>query len=110
MMIGPISAWLGGVFGPRRVLTISVVVFGISNSLLPLSPNLGYVFAFQAISGLASGTFIPLAIGFVVQNLPAQMVIYGVILILCVQFLPGGLISLVDVVRRAAPWRSHGPS
>jgi MFS transporter, DHA2 family, multidrug resistance protein len=78
MMIGPISAWLGGVFGPRRVLTISVVVFGISNSLLPLSPNLGYVFAFQAISGLASGTFIPLAIGFVVQNLPAQMVIYGV--------------------------------
>ena len=78
MMIGPISAWLGGVFGPRRVLTISVVVFGISNSLLPLSPSLGYVFAFQAISGLASGTFIPLAIGFVVQNLPARMVIYGV--------------------------------
>jgi MFS transporter, DHA2 family, multidrug resistance protein len=78
MMIGPISAWLGGVFGPRRVLTMSVVVFGISNSLLPLSPNLGYVFAFQAISGLASGTFIPLAIGFVVQNLPAQMVIYGI--------------------------------
>jgi MFS transporter, DHA2 family, multidrug resistance protein len=78
MMIGPISAWLGGVFGPRRVLTMSVVVFGVSNSLLPLSPNLGYVFAFQAISGLASGTFIPLAIGFVVQNLPAQMVIYGV--------------------------------
>src|SRR5580700_3445261 len=78
MMIGPPSAWLGGVFGPRRVLTISVVVFGISNSLLPLSPSLGYVFAFQAISGLASGTFIPLAIGFVVQNLPARMVIYGV--------------------------------
>jgi DHA2 family multidrug resistance protein len=46
MMIGPISAWLGGVFGPRRVLTISVVVFGISNWLLPLSPSLGYVFAF----------------------------------------------------------------
>jgi hypothetical protein len=52
--------------------------FGISNFLLPLSPDLGYVFAFQAISGLASGTFIPLAIGFVVQNLPAQLVIYGV--------------------------------
>jgi MFS transporter, DHA2 family, multidrug resistance protein len=77
-MIGPVSAWLGGVFGPRRVLTVSVVVFGMSNALLPLSPNLGYVLAFQAISGLASGTFIPLAIGFVVQNLPAQMVIYGV--------------------------------
>ena len=34
MMVGPISAWLGGVFGPRRVLTISVVIFGISNSPL----------------------------------------------------------------------------
>lgn len=78
MMIGPISAWLGTVFGPRRVLSVSVVIFGISNFLLPLSPDLGYVFAFQAISGLASGTFIPLAIGFVVQNLPTQLVIYGV--------------------------------
>jgi MFS transporter, DHA2 family, multidrug resistance protein len=78
MMIGPMSAWLGIVFGPRRVLTYSIVIFGISNGLLPLSPSLGHVFAFQAISGLASGTFIPLAIGFVVQNLPAQMVVYGI--------------------------------
>jgi MFS transporter, DHA2 family, multidrug resistance protein len=78
MMIGPISAWLGAVFGPRRVLTISTAVFAISNFLLPLSPDLHYVLAFQSISGLASGTFIPLAISFVVQNLPAQLVIYGV--------------------------------
>jgi MFS transporter, DHA2 family, multidrug resistance protein len=78
MMTGPISAWLGGVFGPRRVLSVSVVIFGISNFLLPFAPSLGYVFAFQAISGLSSGTFIPLAIGFVVQSLPAQLVIYGV--------------------------------
>src|SRR5580700_7483392 len=78
MMIGPSSVWLGGVFGPRRVLTVSVGIFGISNSLLPLSPNLGYVLVFQAISGLASGTFIPLVIGFVVQNLPARLVIYGI--------------------------------
>ena len=78
MMIGPISAWLGTVFGPRRVLTISTAIFAISKFLLPLSPDLHYVLAFQSISGLASGTFIPLAISFVVQNLPAQLVIYGV--------------------------------
>jgi MFS transporter, DHA2 family, multidrug resistance protein len=78
MMVGPISAWLGGVFGPRRILSVSIVVFGISNFLLPFSPSLGYVFVFQAVSGLASGTFIPLAIGFVVQNLPTQLVVYGV--------------------------------
>jgi MFS transporter, DHA2 family, multidrug resistance protein len=78
MMIGPISAWLGAAFGPRRVLSISVVIFAISNFLLPFSPTLSYVMAFQAVSGLASGTFIPLAIGFVVQNLPTQLVVYGV--------------------------------
>jgi DHA2 family multidrug resistance protein len=78
MVMGPISAWLGGVFGPRRVLACSVVFFGISNAMLPLSPSLGYVFVFQTISGLASGTFIPIAIGFVVQNLPARLVVYGI--------------------------------
>ena len=78
MLIGPVSPWLGGVFGPRRVLMISATVFAISNALLPLSPNLGFVLAFQMVSGLASGTFIPLTIGFVVLNLPPKMVIYGV--------------------------------
>jgi MFS transporter, DHA2 family, multidrug resistance protein len=78
MIIGPISAWLGGVFGARRVLMISTVVFAISNFLLPFSPNLAYVLASQAVSGLASGTFIPLALGFVVQNLPTRLVVYGV--------------------------------
>ena len=78
MLIGPVSSWLGAVFGPRRLLMIGGGVFMISNLLLPLSPNLHFVLAFQFISGLASGTFIPLTIGFVVQNLPARLVIYGV--------------------------------
>ena len=34
--------------------------------------------AFQLLSGLASGTFIPLTIGFVVLNLPRRLVVYGV--------------------------------
>jgi DHA2 family multidrug resistance protein len=78
MMIGPISAWLGLIFGPRRVLMISGNVFAISNLLLPFSPNLHFVLMFQFISGLGSGTFIPLTIGFVAQNLPPRLVVYGV--------------------------------
>lgn len=78
MLIGPVSSWLGVVFGPRRLLLIAGGVFMLSNLLLPLSPNLHFVLAFQLISGLSSGTFIPLTIGFVVQNLPARLVIYGV--------------------------------
>ena len=78
MLIGPVSPWLGAVFGVRRVLMISATVFGFSNLLLPFSPNVGWVLAFQMISGIASGTFIPLTIGFVVLNLPPKMVVYGV--------------------------------
>jgi DHA2 family multidrug resistance protein len=78
MLIGPVSAWFGMVFGPRRVLMISGTIFALSNLLLPFSPDIRFVLAFQAISGLASGTFIPLTISFVVQNLPARFVIYGV--------------------------------
>jgi DHA2 family multidrug resistance protein len=78
MLVGPVAAWLGAVFGVRRVLMISATVLGISNLLLPFSPSVGFVLAFQLVSGLASGTFIPLTIGFVVQNLPARMVVYGV--------------------------------
>jgi MFS transporter, DHA2 family, multidrug resistance protein len=78
MLIGPVSAWLGMVFGPRRLLMVSGTVFAISNLLLPFSPDLRFVLAFQVISGLASGTFIPLTIGFVVQNMPARLVVYGV--------------------------------
>jgi MFS transporter, DHA2 family, multidrug resistance protein len=78
MIIGPVSAWLGTVFGPRRVLLISCTVFGVSNLLLPFSPDLRSALVFQTISGLGSGTFIPLTIGFVVQNLPQRWVVYGV--------------------------------
>jgi DHA2 family multidrug resistance protein len=78
MMIGPVAAWLGAVFGVRRVLMISATVFGLSNFLLPFSPNLASVLMFQTISGLSSGTFIPLTIGFVVLNLPPKWVVYGI--------------------------------
>ena len=78
MLIGPVSVWLGMVFGPRRVLVISSAVFAVSNFLLPFSPDLRFVLMFQTISGLASGTFIPLTLGFVAQNLPPRLVVYGV--------------------------------
>src|SRR6516164_11768980 len=39
MLIGPVSAWLGMVFGPRRVLMISSAIFTLSNFLLPFSAD-----------------------------------------------------------------------
>jgi MFS transporter, DHA2 family, multidrug resistance protein len=78
MLVGPASVWLGMVFGPRRVLMVCGAIFAVSNLLLPYSPDLASVLAFQTVSGLASGTFIPLTISCVIQNLPTPLVVYDV--------------------------------
>ncbi len=78
MLVGPVLPWLGAVFGVRRVLMVSAAIFTLSNFLLPFSPGLGGVLVFQIISGVSSGTFIPLTIGFVILNLPRRWVVYGV--------------------------------
>jgi branched-chain amino acid transport system permease protein len=38
----------------------------------------------------------------------AQMVVYGILLIVCVQFLPGGLISLLDMGHSLLRKKPHG--
>ena len=78
MLIGPVSVWLATVFGPRRVLGVSCPVFAVASLLLPLSPDLPTLLAFQALAGLASGTFIPLTIAFILGNLPPRYWAYGV--------------------------------
>jgi len=78
MMIALMSSWLGMAFGVRRVLLVSCALFAVSNFLLPFSPDLRSVLALQTVSGLSSGTFIPLTIGVVMLNLPPRLRIYGV--------------------------------
>src|SRR5690242_3384584 len=78
MCIGPIAAWLGLVFGPRRVLLVSASVFAFASALIPFAPDLASVLVGQAVAGLASGTFIPLTIGFVVQSLRPALWPYGI--------------------------------
>ena len=78
MLMGPLSVWLGAVFGPRRVLVSAALVFTVTAVLTPLAPNLPLLLALQAISGLATGTFIPLTIVFVARDLPPRYVGFGV--------------------------------
>jgi branched-chain amino acid transport system permease protein len=54
---------------------------------------------------LLGGAYLALAPEILREFKDAQMVVYGVTLILCVQFLPGGLISLVEKIGRAV-WRT----
>lgn len=73
MLMGPISVWLGLIYGPRRVLLAGSLVFGFADLLLPLAPGFECFLILQFIAGLGSGTFVPLAIGVVVRNLPKAM-------------------------------------
>lgn len=59
---------------------------------------------------LLGGAYLALAPEILREFKDAQMVIYGITLILCVQFLPGGLISLVDMAWRAVRRTSDGTS
>lgn len=78
MVVAPACAFLGAVFGPRRVLLISAATYGLAVTALPLTGTLSGVLACQVIAGLSSGTFVPLTIGFIVRNLPPQFLVYGI--------------------------------
>jgi DHA2 family multidrug resistance protein len=78
MCVGPLSAWLGLVFGPRRVLMVSAAIFAVTSALIPFAPDLTTLLVGQVIGGLTSGTFIPLTIGFVLQSLKPALWPYGI--------------------------------
>ena len=77
MLIGVASPYLGAVFGPRRVLLVGIAVFFLTSLLLPLSSSLTVFLVLLGLSGIGSGTFIPLTISFVIRSLPARLVVYG---------------------------------
>ena len=63
---------------PRRVLLISAASSGSRISCCRSRPICVSSWRSRSVSGLGSGTFIPLTIGFVVRNLPAWLIVYGV--------------------------------
>lgn len=73
MLMGPLAVWLGMVFGPRRVLLTGTLVFGFAELLLPMCRELEAFLLLHFLAGLGSGTFVPLAIGVVVRNLPKHL-------------------------------------
>nr|WP_294551028.1 MFS transporter [uncultured Rhodopila sp.] len=80
MIAGVASPYAGAILGVRRVLLLGMALMFTSSLLAPLSPNLNAFLAMQVMGGIGSGTFIPLTISFVVRNLPARLVMYGIAL------------------------------
>jgi len=72
MFIGPLSVYLGGLFGPRRVLLACASAFTSTSALLPLVHNYGLLMGLLVVAGLTSGTFYPLTLTFALRNIPLR--------------------------------------
>src|SRR5215813_8355657 len=57
MFMGPLTVFLGGLIGPRRILLVSAAGFTLVCSLLPLIFSYCLLFVALVLAGLTSGTF-----------------------------------------------------
>lgn len=80
MLITPFAAWVGAVYGPRRILIAAALIFAGASFLLPFSQNLPVLLGLQFIAGLSSGCFIPLTLSFILRSMPLKYWAYGVAL------------------------------
>ena len=122
LRMSPLAAECCGIPRPKHIIiafAISAFYTGISGALYghllghlsteTFSLALSLSFLTMAVIGglhsragaLLGGAYLALAPEILRELKDAQMVIYGITLILCVQFLPGGLISLVERIDSA---------
>ena len=122
LRMSPVAAECCGIPRPKHIIiafAISAFYTGISGALYghllghlsteTFSLALSLSFLTMAVIGglhsragaLLGGAYLALAPEILRELKDAQMVIYGITLILCVQFLPGGLISLVERIDSA---------
>lgn len=131
LRMSSVAAECCGIARPKHIIiafTTSAFFTGVSGALygsllghlstetFSLAVSLSFL-AMAVIGGLHSragallgGIYLAVAPEFLRGFADAQMVIYGVILILFMQFLPGGLVSLGDIARVVVRRLSHGAS
>jgi DHA2 family multidrug resistance protein len=78
MLVAPMAIWLGGVYGPRRVLIQAALAFAFISFLKPFAADLWTLLLLQFSGGLASGFFVPLTIGFILRTMPPKLWAYGI--------------------------------
>jgi MFS transporter, DHA2 family, multidrug resistance protein len=72
MFMGPMTVYLGGLVGARRILLVSATGFALVCGLLPFIHNYSLLIAALVIAGLTSGTFYPLTLTFALRNIPLR--------------------------------------
>jgi DHA2 family multidrug resistance protein len=105
MFIGPLSVYLGALFGARRVLLVCSVVFAIVSACLPFAHSYSLLIVLIALAGLSSGPFYPLTLSFALMNIPLRYLaltlgLYATCIEGAVNFAP----SLYGVYRDHLSW------
>ncbi|ACG73517.1 drug resistance transporter, EmrB/QacA subfamily [Anaeromyxobacter sp. K] len=72
VIVMPLTAFLGRLFGQKRVYMASLLVFVVGSALCGLASSLGQVVAFRAIQGLGAGALQPTEQAILRQTFPPR--------------------------------------
>lgn len=70
IFIGPLTVFLGGLLGPRKILFFAATMFTVTCTFLPFIHNYTLLIVAIVLAGLTSGTFYPLTLTFALRNIP----------------------------------------
>src|SRR6266704_5853691 len=68
----PMTGWLAGRFGRKRLLLMAVTGFTVASFLCGLAPSLGFLIFFRIIQGACGGGLQPLSQAVLLESFPAE--------------------------------------
>jgi len=80
IFIGPMTVYLGGLLGPRRILLFAAGTFTLLSAFLPFVHAYSLLIAALLLAGLTSGTFYPLTLTFALRNIPIRFLPFTIAL------------------------------
>ena len=87
IFIGPLTVYIGGLLGARRVLFYAAGTFAACCVVLPFIHSYSLLLAVLVVAGLTSGTFYPLTLTFALRNIAIRYLPYTIALYAtCVDF------------------------
>ena len=77
---GPMTVYLGGLLGPRRILLLGAGAFTLLSVFLPFVHSYSLLITALLLAGLTSGTFYPLTLTFALRNIPLRFLPFTIAL------------------------------
>jgi DHA2 family multidrug resistance protein len=86
-IIIPISGWLSSVFGRKRYLIFSIILFGLSSVICGAAPTLAILVAARVLQGIGGGGLQPISQAILLESFPTRehgmaMAVFGMGIVL----------------------------